>query len=160
MVPANLIPKAKIVSYADDSYVILTGDDINALKMDVEACLQKHTEYLLSLGMIVNEKKTELVLFNKGNLPNIEINVTGNKITSMDNMKILGVIFNKNLDWKPQVDRVIAQATRLSHGLKFLRKRLSQKQFIKATTSQFFGLVYYGSTTWLGAHLKKSSSRD
>jgi len=71
----------------------------------------------------------KLFTFNKGNLPNIEVTVRGNKITSMDKMKVLGVIFNKNLDWKPQVDRVINQATRLSHGLKFLRKRLAQKQF-------------------------------
>jgi len=106
--------------------------------------------------MIVNETKTEMVLFCKSNdAKNVEINVNGNIIKSAEVMKILGVLFHRHLEWKPQVDKVICQASKLSYGLKFLKKRLNQKQFLQATTSQFYGLVYYGSPVWLGSHLKK-----
>jgi len=40
-------------------------------------------------------------------------------------------------------------------GLKFLRKRLRESQFIKATTSQLYCLFYYGAPVWLGNHTPK-----
>jgi len=46
--------------------------------------------------------------------------------------------------------------TRLTSGLKFLRKKLTKQQFLKATMSQFFGLMYYGCQVWLGEHTRMS----
>jgi len=40
--------------------------------------------------------------------------------------------------------------------MKFLRKRLTQNQFIQATTSQYYGVMFYGSVVWLGIHTPKA----
>jgi len=48
---------------------------------------------------------------------------------------------------------------RLTCGLRFLRKRLQKKQFLKPTTSQFYGLLYFGSQVGLGPHTKMADIR-
>jgi len=53
----------------------------------------------------------------------------------------------------------MSKMTSLTPGLKFLRRRLGQDKFIKATTSQYYGLVYYGSQVWLGQHTPVSQLR-
>jgi len=105
--------------------------------------------------MIVNPKKTEVVLFNKQSLPSMTIKCLTDQITTQDKMKVLGVIFEKTLNWTPHVETTIKKMNRLTHGLRFLRKRLTEDQFMKATTSQFYGLFYYGSQVWLGHHTPK-----
>jgi len=60
---------------------------------------------------------------------------------------------------KTHVDRTLAKMSRLTAGLRFLRKRLSKKQFINATTSQFYGTPYYRCQVWLGYHTRMSAIR-
>jgi len=59
------------------------------------------------------------------------------------------IIFQMYLikSWTPQIKSTINKISRLTTGLRFLRKRLSKKSFLKATTSQFYGLLYYCSHT-------------
>jgi len=108
------------------------------------------------LGMIVNTKKTEAVRFGKLHKP-ITFNIDGVPVSTTECMKVLGVIFDHNLDWKKQVSNTINKVSRLTSGLKFLRRRLKKKQFLNAVTSQFYGLMYYGCQVWLGPHTKASS---
>jgi len=74
-------------------------------------------------------------------------------------MKILGVLFDEKMSWTNHIKKTIGKMNRLSVGLRFLRKRLQKREFLKATTSQFYGLLYYGSQVWLGPHTKISDVR-
>lgn len=115
-----------------------------------------HANGLLSLGMIVNTKKTEIVAFNKTNVEPQTLHCQGNYITSQDMVRVLGVAFEKSLDWRPHIDKTIKNMCKITHGLKFLRKQLIEQQFIRATTSQYYGMLYYGAQVWLGDHTPRS----
>jgi len=155
-IPSLLTSDAKIVSYADDSYVAISGTDINSIKKQVEICMTNHVRGLLDLGMIVNTKKTEIVIFNKRPTDKLSFNCLGETLVSQEQMKVLGVTFERTLDWRPHIENNIKKMSRITHGLKFLRKRLTEEQFIRATTSQYYGMMYYGSQVWLGKHTPKS----
>lgn len=51
----------KMVSYADDSYVIIPGSK----EPEVKQCLGEHLNYLKSQGMVTNLSKTEAIFFGK-----------------------------------------------------------------------------------------------
>ena len=53
------------------------------------------------------------------------------------------------------ISKTINKMGRLTNGLKFLRKRLGEKQFLKVLTSQYYGTCYYACQSWLGAHTRK-----
>jgi len=55
-----------VVSYADDTYVIVCGKSISDTESKVKKTLSKHVSYLKSIGMVVNETKTELMWIGKG----------------------------------------------------------------------------------------------
>jgi len=156
-IPLILPDYATMTSYADDSYVIITGNDIQDLKSKTEECMTMHINELLRLVMVVNTKKTELVVFNKKPLESIMLNCLGEVLESKKLMKVLGVIFEETLSWQPHIDKTVKKMNSITHGLKFLWKRLTKDQFIKATTSQYYGMLYYGSQVWLGDHTPKGS---
>jgi hypothetical protein len=51
----------RIVSYADDSYVVLTPKKIENTAKLAEDTLNRHISFLRSIGMVVNEAKTEIM---------------------------------------------------------------------------------------------------
>jgi len=148
----------EIISYADDTYVVVYDDSEDNLIKKVETSINAHFKALLNLGMIVNAKKTEAVRFGRNQIP-LTFQINGEPVTTTEQMKVLGVTFDKNLDWKSHVSKTISKVSRLTSGLKFLRKRLKKHQFLNAVTSQFYGLMYYGCQVWLGPHTKASSIR-
>ena len=133
--------------------------DRAALIQETEACMDLHCRALLDLGMIVNQDKTESVAFTRNNPERITLQCGSNNIATGEGIKVLGVYFDEKLTWKNHIRNTINKMNRLTNALKFLRKRLTCEQFLKATTSQFYGLCCYGSPLWLGAHTQVSQIR-
>jgi len=137
-------------TYADDTYVLIIGDNPFQLKQHSERCLQTHLGYLDNQGMVTNISNTEAVVF--GNDMELELN-TGNSIVKTNKqMKVLVVVFDCKMSWNPQVDQAIARGRRLCGGFKFIRKKLNIQQFLKVLTCQFYSAVYDGCDVWLGTN--------
>jgi len=64
--------------------------------MKAEFCLAVHIDCLEEIGMKVNKRKTEIVLFGKTQ-PNVLINVKESAVESKDCIKALGVLIDKGL---------------------------------------------------------------
>jgi len=92
----------------------------------VSECINAHCKALGDLGMIVNAKKTEAVYFGKTS-KKLSFNCSSDTIETGSGMKVLGVFFDEHLDWKEHVNRTLAKMSRLTAGLRFLRKRLNKK---------------------------------
>jgi len=105
--------------------------------------------------MIINQDKTELMLISKkkGNEP-ITLQCDTTKISSIGTMKVLGIMMDESLTWSPHISSVISKFS-LTGGLKYLRRVLTEEQFLKVLTSQYYGICYYGSQVWLGNHTRK-----
>lgn len=89
---------ARVITYADDSYVILESDNLDELKEKTEACMADHDLFLKSLGMHTNTGKTEAIVFNR-KLTEITLKVGNNEVRTGSNIKDLGIIFTHNLHW-------------------------------------------------------------
>jgi len=49
----------KVVTYADDTYVLVTGSSIGVVVIKTKKVFCNHVNYLTSIGMVVNQSKTE-----------------------------------------------------------------------------------------------------
>jgi len=136
-------------TYADDTYVLIKGKNMDELKHNAESCLKSHLAYLDSQGMVTNVSKTEVVVFGQNN--KVELEIDGNKITSGETMKVLGVQFDSDMKWSSQAKTVIVKLRRLNSGLKFLRRKLNTNQFLKVLTAQYYSTCYYGGEVWLNS---------
>jgi len=137
----------KTTTYANDTYVLITGDSHNEIKSNAERCLLSHLEYLKGRGMVTNVSKTEIVMF--GHEDRMTLTIGDDNIESGNSMKVLGVQFDSRMKWSNQIDQALIKGRRLCSGLKFIRQKLTRYQFLKVMTCQFYSSVYYGCETWL-----------
>lgn len=138
-----------ITSYADDTYVLVSGPTGFDVKFELERCIKKHTEYLGKMGMVVNIAKTEAIQFTPHVNDKMEISVEGETFKTSNEMKVLGVIFDDKMKWTPQVNKAVSISKRLNSSLKLLRSKLTRPQFLKVMTTQYYSCCFYGSPVWL-----------
>ena len=66
-------------------------------------------------------------------------------------MNVLGVKFDSNLQWAPQVSATIKKANTALHAIKLIKKYFNKEEISHLLTSNFFSILYYNSEIW---HLK------
>ena len=116
--------------------------------------LQIISNWLKSSGLKVNESKTELCLFYRKDTPPVEITINNVIIRSMQNMNVLGVIFDSKLTWSKHISTQINKANKALHAIKMIRKYFSQSELLTLLTSNFYSILYYNSEIWHIPNLK------
>ena len=139
-------PGVHVVSYADDSYVVVSADSYDSLLLKIESVMEEHLRWLKQIGMFCNIKKSEaMILFNS--TPTL-IGPTGNQVLSGSSMNVLGFTFDSHLKWSLQTENVIHKTKRVLYGLKQIRPLLNRTEFSRVITSHAFSLLYYGMELW------------
>jgi len=141
-----------VVTYADNSYVIVAGTCIEELKDSVNNISKKHVAFLKSMGMVVNPEKTEVVVFGKTPIV-APFSIDGIMVNSGLQMKALGLTIQPNLKWNLHLENIKKRIQPKLSMLKKIRKNLDLSQFLKLATSQLFSQMYYASQVWMNETL-------
>ena len=88
----------------------------------MEVKLKRIMDWLKDSGMKVNESKTDLCLFYKGDSTPISLNLYGKTIVSNKTMNVLGVIFDSKMQWSNQVAHAIKRSTKALNAIKLIKK--------------------------------------
>lgn len=139
----------KLVAYAEDTYVLISGDTYDEVKTRTEEVMTQHDDFLVSIGMKTNVTKTELSCFSKKSVQTTPIVVKGSNIFPRDGIKILGIKFKKDLSWDDHVNSLRGKAMLANHKLRFLSKLVDKDAMKKIITAHYFGILYYASPVWL-----------
>jgi len=118
-----------------------------------EGVISRHIEELTSIGMIVNRTKTEIVNFSGSNSrdePVKTLKVDGCDVETREKMKVLGIIFDKNLSWRVHVDELKKKIAKVQCGIKIIRRKLNFKPTLVIVTSQALSVLYYASVVVMG----------
>jgi len=78
------------------------------------------------------------------------------EIPFVKNMKALGITISNNLSWDYHASNVINKAKKMLGSMKYLRKYLTEEQFLKSVANNFFSTIFYANTVWYES-LKKST---
>ena len=73
--------------------------------------------WLKDSGLKVNEAKTEMCFFHRSECRVVQVLVGGKLIRSVNEMNVLGVKFDSNLQWAPQVSATIKKANSALHTI-------------------------------------------
>ena len=142
---------AEVVGYADDTYVIVSGDSLEDILTKTGRISSSHVQYLESLGMVVNKSKTEIVIFNKAPYQAIIVDFAGSSVTASTGMKALGVTLTHNLSWDTQIASAISKSQGKLSLLRKIQPVITMEQFLRIASSQIFSTLYYASTVWLNS---------
>ena len=137
-----------LTCFADDKFPLVWNSDKTALIKELEIKLTRIMNWLKDSGMKVNESKTDLCLFHRGDTQPISIKLYGKEIKSNKVMNILGVIFDSKLQWTEHVAHAIKKSMKSLNAIRLIRKYFNQKELLELITSNFYSIMYYNSEIW------------
>ena len=79
--------------------MVWSKNKLEAVRL-MEVKLRNIMNWLTDSGMKVNEAKTDLCLFHKGDTSPVSLNINGNILKSNNKINTLGVIFDSKLQWQ------------------------------------------------------------
>ena len=105
-------------------------------------------DWLRDSGMRVNESKTDLCLFHRGDTTPISISINGVNLTSNKTTNILGVIFDSKLTWADHISHAIKCSITALNAIRIIKRFFTKKELLSLVTSNFYSILYYNSEIW------------
>ena len=139
----------RIVQFADDTQLWTTGKkcDLPELVKRLEAALQCMLDWFSHHGMKVNAAKTELMLFGTKamlrDMPEVKVNFANETVSCTDEVRNLGVIFDKNLSFQPHIDKLVPKCTGMLLGLNHIKHVIPQNTVKYLITALVFSTIRY-----------------
>ena len=107
-------------------------------------------------GLQVNEAKTELCLFHRGDTVPIKVSINGNVVTSKTTINVLGVIFDSKLQWADHILHTIKRSMNALNAIRLIKNYFKKDELLQLITSNFYSILYYNSEIWHLPSLKPS----
>lgn len=159
------LPNCKIFTYADDTALVFQGSSWADVKSTAEDNLAIVSNWLTQNLLTLNISKSFYIPFSiKNNTQpptNYEIRVhancnnTGNcsclSISQTKIIKYLGVYFDRNLNWYPQVDMLATRIRRLIHIFRTLRQSADTETLNTVYSALCTSVLTYCVPAWGGA---------
>ena len=98
----NVSQLVNLILFADDTNMFISDNDLTSLIVKVDDELSKLFLWFRVNRLLLNVKKTNLILFrtkNKRITENVKIHIDGVDISRVTTIKFLGVIINETLTW-------------------------------------------------------------
>ena len=140
-------PDCYLIKYADDTTLILphlsfnTSEEINCkIKLMKNWCSRHSLQLNASKTQIMTIKKNSNIAFHDLNKPHIEV---------------LGVIFQENLKWDQQINKIFKKASRNIHILRILKQYISKKELFILYYSIIESILDYASSLYVKLPLKQ-----
>ena len=108
------------------------------------------TYWLLANKISLNSTKTELIIFrNKSTkIPNLDIKLNGIKLKEKDDVKYVGIIFDKLLTFSSHIAFMNAKLKRANNLIAISRHYLSKELLLQIYYGQFYSHLTYGHQLW------------
>ena len=138
--------KINALMYADD--LILLSESKEGLQIQIN----KLIDYCKKWQLEINEKKTKVMIFNRGNkLIQSDIKINNILLENVKTFKYLGLsISAKNCSFSPSIDDLSMRANRAIYALnnKIKLSKLPTKLALKLFNAQIKPILLYGSEVW------------
>ena len=152
-----ITPPVHFTMFADDVTIYLEGKNIESSSKIMQNTLNNLEKFANTNGFKFSPTKTQTILFENRKTKNrdekIKLYISNRKIELVDNVKILGLIFDSQLTWKTHVKQLKDQCLNRINILKVLSAKSwgTNQKIITNTykaliqTKIDYGSVAYGS---------------
>jgi len=131
--------KYEIVVYADDSTIIISCSSLQRAILNANLILQKFYDWSSKNKLIVNESKTQYMVFYKRRLiPEFALTMNNVAINKVDSCKFLGLYVDSQLSWIPHIDYIAGKLNTAYFAIVNLKSIMSKKQLLNV----YFALAY------------------
>ena len=108
--------RSSVISYADDTCLSISGNSYNDVLSVLQIDVNLLSAWFRDNLMMLNGKKSKLLLFRKFrdtiNRSSLSITVDDVALKPVDSAKYLGVIFDRNLNWRHHLSSAVKKVAR------------------------------------------------
>lgn len=141
----------KIVNYADDTSLLVSGKSLNSVIENSETLLKNINEWMLGNHLFINKEKTNFVLFRSArsnlNIPET-IAINDNNVTLAKNTKFLGVLIDENITWSSQIELVVGKLNKACYTIRFLSNYVNEQVLKTIYYSNFYSVMRFNILNW------------
>ncbi|KAG8275929.1 hypothetical protein J6590_108286 [Homalodisca vitripennis] len=135
----TLAVDAKTLLYADDTTFFNSSHNLNELKKLTDTTINKASIWLKENGFLMNETKTQNILFTLKSIPENSFNLESSSV-----IKILGIHIDNNLSLVPHIDFLSTKLSRIIFLLRRLSCCISENYVRTAYFGYFQSILRYG----------------
>lgn len=146
---APIFDLTSCVTYADDNFSIEVSNTLDETIGKVKLKAEFLATWLKDSGLKVNSDKTEFCIFHRNDISTKTIDILGNKISSKNTIKILGVTFDSKLNWSTHVNESILKSKKTLQAIRLISPNFTIDEKLNIITSLFYSRLYYGADVWL-----------
>ena len=105
--------------YADDANLSCYNSDVNVIQTNLEYYMHQIQRWCVNNKMAINTSKSKSMLVYSIQKPAhltktmLDVTVYGEMLETVCNQKILGLITDNNLNWKPHIDHLHSELYKL-----------------------------------------------
>ena len=141
--------------FADDTQFYLTFSNIEDTTDKMKDIMKDIKDWMRQKQLKLNEDKTEcLIVGKKGDLRRLEdigsLNIDGNDISVTKSVKDLGVMLDKNLSMKEQIDKVVKMAGFHLRNIAFVKKYIDESSLKKLIHNHVISRLDYCNSLYYG----------
>ena len=155
----NALSSARLVQFADDSTVYLSGDSFLQVKRQISDELENVCTYLESNKLCLNLKKTSFMIISDRSVgAQPEILLRGIVLDSVDSVKFLGITIDCKLTFSKHIEELCSRLARASGALYKLSSCAQNGVLVAVYYAIFHSILTYGLPCWGGAahsHVKR-----
>ena len=153
----NDLPNASnfyIKLFADNTFLCAQNKDFSVLERKVNIELDKFFFWLASNKLTLNTDKSKfMIVSNKRSIPKLCVKVNNIPLKTCDSYKYLGVMIDKNLNWKSHVKYISTNIFKACGALAKLRNCVSidiLKNVYHALVHSYllYGILVWGHAVW------------
>jgi ribonuclease HI len=141
------------VGYADDVAIAVSGLFSGVMANRMAAALRKVEAWCAEAGLAVNPRKTSMVVFRKGRkrIRAFDFRFFGEELAVAQSVKFLGVVLDRQLSWKEQMEAVVSKARKVFWSC---RNAIGRDWGLKPDSVKWIydmivcPIITYGSVAW------------
>lgn len=140
----------KCILYADDTTLLIKGNDINSYENDINNTIRDILNWLKNNDLNINITKTNYMQFHSYRTRPLPLTIThdSNKIEQAASVKFLGLHIDSHLNWKIQINSMCDRLDRFVFALRRLRNTVSMEAAITAYYGYVASVLNYGLILW------------
>lgn len=142
-------PHHYVGAYADDAAVTTSNCDLEMLSKMSTSAVNRMVNFCQNNGLILNESKTEMILFTLTDLnKSLLVKMHNKTIEQTKVTKYLGILLDEHLTWSNQVDALLKKLSVYTYVIWQLRRRVDNSLLLLYYYGYVQSCLSYGIICW------------
>lgn len=144
-----------VLCYADDTSLLVSGRSIEEVTTSADSILERTEEWMLENHLIVNETKTNFILFKTKQSSVVSpgvLQLRDKNISISSGTRFLGVVIDENISWSMHITDIVKRLSKVCYSIRFLSRYLETGALQTVYYANFYSTIKYSILNWGGCN--------